>query len=46
MYLQSILYFLTWPLLIGVSYFIITTIIKKIEQKDNKPPQKEESNKE
>ncbi len=39
MYLHAILYFMTWPLLIAVSYFIISATIKKVEKEEGNPPE-------
>jgi hypothetical protein len=36
MYFSSIIWFLSWPAFIAVSYFIIRWLIKKAEQK--RPP--------
>lgn len=36
MYIASILWFLSWPLLITVSYFAVRILVRKAEQKN--PP--------
>ena len=33
MYLKSILFYLTWPLLIAVSYYVIILVLKAFEKK-------------
>lgn len=33
MHLTSILWYLSWPAFIAVSYFVIRWVIKKVEQK-------------
>ncbi len=41
MYLSSILWFLSWPVFIAISFFAIRWVIRKVEQKN--PPEEDQA---